>query len=1262
MMTNKLFFRLVALLLLMGCRAEALSFRIEAKISITNTPATSNLLTLNGQSKMWRTNILDATTQIQITNSIGGHRTNLYNHCNSYPFTNNISVSYGTNTNDVILLGQKNQPMLASLSGTWGFITFKTNAVYDGETQAAGTNNVGRASMTNEASATVAMMPASTNRIPAGITAMDHFVDKTSSGSVSNKNLVGGSLSNTVAKRLEVIAQTTSRGGGYLDFSWAAPQSGVDPSGNGSGLRFYDGTTNTFIMLTWNGEDPYVTMRWGTNTGDGPFDPIDIGPAVDVSSLVDLTVEQSAGLLLNAKSATHMFPIMDGAAISFGASGWTNNWKSINIFTTSTNEFNTLTKFNGGVYMLSGFGSNMFFLRPTISNAVAITVTNLQAFGGYLSNFFSQNIVSSNTASYNNLLGGTSVITGMLSLGPATAISSIAAGGNFLDVGTNTHIRLTGTPGTNWTLTGIKQGSRTPQDGDMVLIEGDTGFSATIANESALVTTGNEFQRIRTYNGGDTTSSGDFLALAYYKGSLARWQWAWWNRGSGTGSGSQATNVINTGNELWVDGRNGDDSAAQPWDLTHRYKTIGAAKTNANPGDTIYVLPALYTESNLMKSNIAYVFMAGAVVSNTVPTNTASGYGIFDDRPAGAAGPFSVTGDGEFIFRNSNPTCANAYGAIVITNAITKASITGKRILVSTRNTGFINAIYMVDGRASFFRFEELADTFEQWSDLDPSPTLLDSNANGVYWGKGDMHVYVGRSRFGAGYCLWPDEPAGGATNSLWYRGETLYTTNITAVYGRSSSTGYRVWVEALEIMGSTALNLSGPGKFYVTAQKIFTAPGSLAPAITSTAETWITAQKVSGAGGSGNAAWVSKPANSGFVVPEMHLTVQQYEDLGSGVNPGVINQSTNNLFLHGGYMKANTNGTDVVKHAGTGKTYLDNVFVDGTLLGASAYPVTVSSNGLVLLNGATILAGASGESIHTNGTGATLIEAYGQPFTSKGISPTLVVSNDLLRASGDTNAWRGTNVAGSIGDVLTKGPRGLYFTPLIPAALNPNQFDSSSGTTNIKAGVLLTNVQATVTAGTTNNPLEIRDVTGAIVANVASNGVMYMKGAPSHYTLYVQRVDGTAFTNLTTVETSVLGLPGKGSKTIGAGLLQQDSIVLFRGSGKFWSSATTPNTTFYWKLGSTVVAQRNFTSLTSRTGASWEAELTMRCATNGVAGTGAVSCDGFLKIEGSSLFGITNTMTLLDTTPALAFDMSGTNTTTTMSFQSQNARLELLP
>jgi hypothetical protein len=101
----------------MGCRAEALSFRIEAKIIITNTPATSNLLTLNGQSKMWRTNILDATTQIQITNSIGGHRTNLYNHCNSYPFTNNISVSYGTNTNDVILLGQKNQPMLASLSG-----------------------------------------------------------------------------------------------------------------------------------------------------------------------------------------------------------------------------------------------------------------------------------------------------------------------------------------------------------------------------------------------------------------------------------------------------------------------------------------------------------------------------------------------------------------------------------------------------------------------------------------------------------------------------------------------------------------------------------------------------------------------------------------------------------------------------------------------------------------------------------------------------------------------------------------------------------------------------------------------------------------------------------------------------------------------------------------------------------------------------------------------------------------------------------------
>jgi hypothetical protein len=145
----------------------------------------------------------------------------------------------------------------------------------------------------------------------------------------------------------------------------------------------------------------------------------------------------------------------------------------------------------------------------------------------------------------------------------------------------------------------------------VVLIEGDTGWSATIANESALVTTGNEFQRIRTYNGGDTISSGDFLALAYYKGSISRWQWAWWNRGSGTGSGSQATNVINTGNTLWVDGRNGDDSAAQPSDFTHRYKTIGAAKTNANPGDTICVLPAFYPENNLMKSNVAYHFLCG---------------------------------------------------------------------------------------------------------------------------------------------------------------------------------------------------------------------------------------------------------------------------------------------------------------------------------------------------------------------------------------------------------------------------------------------------------------------------------------------------------------------------------------------------------------------------------------------------------------------------------------------------------------------------
>lgn len=530
-------------------RADAAAgTRVEAHFFITNVVnlVTSNSFTVAGETRYAQTNVTDATKQFAITNSIGFQKTNIVAHMLAHPLTNGVDTFYGTATNEWVFLARPNNGLTASLVGTWGYLTLKTNPVYDGEAITAGTNGQGRASMTNQGSTIVNVLPAATNRIPTGITALSHYADLVSAQGMSNKYINGGTISNTVVGRLDLISTPTAgnRSDGYLNFWWAAPQSGFDPSGKGSGLRFYDGTTNTFVMLTWNGEDPFVTMRWGTNTGDGPFDPIDIGPAVDVSPMIDNGTEHSAGMLLNARSAIHMFPIMNPTVL-LGAPSWTNIWTSINLFGTSTNEFNTLTRFNAGVYIVGGFGSNMYFLRPTISNAVVITVTNLQAWSGYLTNFFFQNTVSSNSASSNNRFGGTNTFTGIFGFGPAYEISGIAAGNNYLDVGTNTHVRLTGTPGTNWTMTGIKQGTRTPVDGDVVLIEGDTGWSATIANESASLTTGDVVNRIRTYNGGDTTSSGDFLALAFYKGSISRWQWAWWNRGSGTASSTNTYAVTN---------------------------------------------------------------------------------------------------------------------------------------------------------------------------------------------------------------------------------------------------------------------------------------------------------------------------------------------------------------------------------------------------------------------------------------------------------------------------------------------------------------------------------------------------------------------------------------------------------------------------------------------------------------------------------------------------------------------------------------------
>jgi hypothetical protein len=102
-----------------------------------------------------------------------------------------------------------------------------------------------------------------------------------------------------------------------------------------------------------------------------------------------------------------------------------------------------------------------------------------------------------------------------------------------------------------------------------------------------------------------------------------------------------ASDEMPTGNLVWVDSVNGNDSLAIRGRLKFPFKTLTAAKNAAQSGDTIVVVPGTYNENDLVKNGVNWHFLNGARVIYT----GAAGGAIFG--PVGAAVTFAVTGEGE---------------------------------------------------------------------------------------------------------------------------------------------------------------------------------------------------------------------------------------------------------------------------------------------------------------------------------------------------------------------------------------------------------------------------------------------------------------------------------------------------------------------------------------------------------------------------------------------------------------------------------------
>jgi hypothetical protein len=127
------------------------------------------------------------------------------------------------------------------------------------------------------------------------------------------------------------------------------------------------------------------------------------------------------------------------------------------------------------------------------------------------------------------------------------------------------------------------------------------------------------------------------------------------------------TRDLPTGNLVWVDQVNGNDSLAVRGQRGIPFKTLTAAKNAAKPavfedgelleaGDTIMVLPGLYDEKDLLRHGVNWYFFPGAVVHYTGNSGP-----IFATGSSGLIA--SVAGFGDFTADSNEVVNVSAGGA-----------------------------------------------------------------------------------------------------------------------------------------------------------------------------------------------------------------------------------------------------------------------------------------------------------------------------------------------------------------------------------------------------------------------------------------------------------------------------------------------------------------------------------------------------------------------------------------------------------------------
>jgi len=468
--------------------------RITATLTITNTPVNTNTLVVNSDTRTWTTNLTNSATQISATNSIGWSRTNLYLQIQAYPFTGPLVVNYGSTTNTLTFQAPVSTNLTITFGGTgWGNVTYSTSTVASSfPVIVPYTYNTNLGAQTNIFSLLASALGISTNRIPAGATALLHALT-----TVPTTNI----FTNTIFQAPAIT------GGGLTNSAITNA-----PSISGSNIALVTGTlTNVTERMSTN----VNAVIQGAREISGTIGSVTNG-TIRGTVLTNVSGNMSNVVIHSLTVTNFDSPGLGNQSLQLGALSIANGAQSVGIgwYAVATNTGsialgNSVTSYGSpslGVGYGVGAEGNYSVavgveeLYATGVNSIAVgsrstaSYVNSAVFGSYVDALAANHFAFGNTSNYftfagpimgpvssNALFKGYSTNTSSWTE-TSTAITSLANGHNIMSISDSASYFVLSGPSANWYLDAI-----TNRWTDRVItLHNQSGYTMTLANESGF--------------------------------------------------------------------------------------------------------------------------------------------------------------------------------------------------------------------------------------------------------------------------------------------------------------------------------------------------------------------------------------------------------------------------------------------------------------------------------------------------------------------------------------------------------------------------------------------------------------------------------------------------------------------------------------------------------------------------------------------------------------------------------------------------------